>query len=203
MSPLEPLLEPSGSEEPSPGERERDALVMEIQAAMPATMGRVSSEPDYREALDVLAARGEDLSVLPGCLRRLAVCPLFKGLKVPPRLERWLIDGKWKYYLAQPELDLAPAAKPAPVGDPRLAELREAVRPFIEEAQLRSYVEPATLQVRDGVAWLVAATGTGHDWIKARCFGRMCNRWRALDAAEPLRLTTKSAFEAQARQENA
>jgi chromosomal replication initiator protein len=44
---------------------------------------------------------------------------------------------------------------------------------------------------------LVALTGHARDWIKARCWRRICNFWAEADAAKrPLSLVSKHEFEA-------
>lgn len=198
VSPLEPLLEPSEPEGSSPGAREAvpAGLVGEIEAAMPRTMTAVSSRPAYLEALAVLAADGVDLGVLPGCLRRLGADRLFTGLRVPPRLETWLLDGKWRAYLAEGGEGIADAT--AAEGEPVPEALVAAVRPFARDGELGSYLQPARLRAAGGRVFLVARTGVGRDWIRGH-WARIEAAW---DGGAPgLALVSRAEFEALARAE--
>ncbi|MCW5758277.1 MAG: helix-turn-helix domain-containing protein [Phenylobacterium sp.] len=214
VSPHEPPLEPSETEVSSPGAREDGetpvgkvdrTLVEAVRAAMPVGMGRVSSEPDWIEALDVLAGRGEDVSAVPDCLRRLADDPLFRGLKVPPRCERWLLDGKWRFYL-----DPAPPRGPdASRLDPGLLRAGEfapwcaamaAVQARIGDKLFRSWLSRASLGQIGQALYLVAATGVARDWIRDECWPLIFDTFEAADPQRRrLTLVAKPEFEALVR----
>jgi hypothetical protein len=199
VSPLyEPPLEPSGSEEPSPGARAREALVSEIEQAMPRRMVAVSDQVAYREALETLAEQGVDLAVLPGCLRRWEVDPLFVSRKVPVPLERWLSSGMWRGSL--PDAAVAVEAPEPRVDHPLWPRLLEAARPYATDGEVGSYLEPAMLAERAGAAWLVARTGTARDWIARKCWFHIREAWAVAAAGLDLQLISKSEFEALMRQ---
>lgn len=218
VSPLKSPDKPSETEVSSPGAREdgetpvgkvEAALIEAVRAAMPVGMGRVSSEPDWIEALDVLAGRGEDVSAIPDRLRRLADDPLWKGLKVPTRCERWLLDGKWRFYPDRPAAApdagaaLEPGMLPAGECEPWRRAMA-AARAAIGDKAFGSWLSRASLGQIGGTLYLVAATGMARDWIKAECWALIFDTFEAADAKRRhLILVTKPEFEALMRQHGA
>lgn len=211
VSPLnEPPLEPSGPEGPSPGAREREALVREIEEATPARVLAVSDQVAYREALDVLAGRGVDLAELPGCMRRMAVDPLFLGKKIPDPLERWLLQGKYRGYPAVARADQAVPASNLDTPSPHAAD--EGARAVwrtvdaecckaLTEAEYGSWISRAFLGACGGQLFVVAFSGEARNWIVGRCWRRIEGWWSAADAVKrPLKLVSKLEFEALVRQ---
>lgn len=211
VSPLnEPPLEPSGPEGPSPGGREREALVRELEEATPPRVLAVSDQVAYREAVDVLAERGVDLAELPGCMRRMAVDPLFLGKKIPDPLERWLLQGKYRGYPAVVRADQAVPEPAADATEPhaaadadrviwRVVETRACEA--LTEKTYGSWIRPARLCVARGELFVVALTGTARDWIAGNCWRRIEGWWSAADAAKrPLKLVSRLEFEALLRQ---
>lgn len=197
-----PHNEPREPSSEGEGARAREALFAELKAATPKRILAVSDQLAARDALDGLAAAGVDVGVLPGCMRRWAVDPLFTGRKVPVSLERWLASGMWEGSL--------PEASPAAVGaaaegepeHPLLGVVLDAVRPFVGEGEMGSYLRPARIREADGAAWLVALTGVARAWIERTCWPRLAEAWAAAGDAEarPLRLISKTEFEALLRQ---
>lgn len=203
--PNEPPLEPTGSDEPSPGERAREALFEEIEKAIPAKVIAVSRRGEYRAALDELAADGVDLAEMPARIRRWAADPLFTGRKVPVALERWLRDGQWRGYPLEQALPLgetaaAPAGPKYSAGDgdqALWAKVRAYLRDNTTEAEFSSWIDRSVLAEQDGSLFVVAFSISAQQWIERRCWKRLTACWADVDRARrPLTLTAKSTFEA-------
>lgn len=205
---LSPLYEPSqeltGPEGPSAGAGAREALIRQMEAACPPRLLAVSSRPDYVAALDQLAEAGEDVSVLPGCIRRMALDPLFTGRKVPVALERWLLQGQWRGWLENPQLPLATPAgaveAPPLAADPAVAEAWARTKAVLSdemtEATFGAWIKPAQIGEAHGRLYVVALTGTAREWIRNNCWRKVERAWSGgLLASRALSLVSKTEFE--------
>ena len=117
---IEPI-EPKGANAPSASAREGLKIIFsELEAAMPPRMFAFGDRDAAIEAFIALADQGVEVGELPGCMRRMAVDPVFVSRKFPQGLDGWLIQHRFRAWWPGTEASASSAAATsASKGPPR------------------------------------------------------------------------------------
>lgn len=175
MTPLEPSLEPAGPNGPTQRERVLEASPFDqVFAAWAAVApGRLARPKVVGPWAVEAAAAGGDEALARYALRYLAEDPdVQRGLCLS--LDRWLTERRWEAWMVAPSVvaQLVAAAR-TPFAGP--AGLREALAAAAGEAKVRSYLDPSSWRAGDGI--IETRTGTARDWLRAREFAGLLDRF--------------------------
>jgi hypothetical protein len=212
---VHPQIEPREPNSPSgEGEaraRQREALLVRLEAAAPrASLGNTIRD-HVRAALDDVLdgdelEAGVDGEALVAAARAWAADPTFKRKDLG--LQFWLRDRRFRRWLPEAAdgageagpAELAPGLLPAGEVGPWVRTMAD-VQARISAAAFGSYLAQASLGQIGEDLYLVTATRVARDWVRENCWAVVRERWAAADElGRELRLVSRSEFEAQMRQ---
>jgi hypothetical protein len=204
VHPYNEPIEPTPSDEGEARARQREALLVELEGAVPKACLGNTERHRARAALDELLDEGVEPAGLVAAARAWAADP--KAKRKDLGLHYWLGDRRYRaWWPDEPAAEaraeaLAPGLLPPGEVGPWVAAMA-AVQAHVGPTAFGSYLAPASLGQIGADLYLVTATGVARDWVRDKCWQVVRARWAAADElGRELQLVSRSEFEALMRQ---